>query len=174
MVNENTIRIDRQVQLNGRPFKVEDVEVKDFWRTNYNYYLNQKSSGGSVSPIIGRYTDGNQFQIFKDGNWEDANFWDYAEEVEINGKKKKRPYFQLSKIWTVEFLQPEKLEYYDRETKSKETAEITKCEIVLSKSVSEKLEKQVKDPRNPADAKFQLVYDGNKAPAEMYSVEFVP
>jgi len=184
MTEEQIPICEKQGMIAGQTFKVVESNPKEVWKTGYSYYLSQKSQNKPVAPLYGRFieVDGvRKFQVFKDGSWTDANFWDFSEPVMENGQvvmgasgqPKKRPFFEQKFDYLLEFVEPVEIEYYDRNLKQVVTKALNKFYVRLSRSLAGKLKEQIDDPRNPADAKFVIEYDETKPPAERYKVKFV-
>ena len=178
---EQIVLIEKQSEVANATFKVlTEGDPKESWKTNYQYYLKQKATGASVRPLIGRYQD-KQFQVYDEGTWVDKNYWDYADPLKDSagvivkgptGKPRQVQYFTCKHIWKIEFDEPEKVSFYDKELKQNLVEKKKIVEVALSKNLSEKLKVQINDPRNPEGVKFKINYDPSKAPADQYSVTF--
>lgn len=185
-MTENVIpMVEKQADLAGTPFKVLNKEPSTFWKTGYEYYLHLKAQDKPIRHMIGRYQDidgKKQFQIYEDGDWVSKSFWDYSEpiidkatgKVETNraGKPKNRPFFKEKKKYLIEFIEPKEISYWDKELKEVVERPCTKIYAVVSGNLSDKIQEQLSDPRNGDDAKYIIIYDKKRAPADQYKVRF--
>lgn len=163
---------EKQMFAAGVPFQVVNKTPKDNWRSNYAFYLKQKADGGSLRPLLGRMKE-EQFQVYEDGSWVDKHLWnDYSYEEEVNGKKRKRLYFDHKFDFLMKFENPIAIEYWDKDSRQKVTEQHETCWVRLSKSNMEKLLEQVEDPRSPEGSWFIIEYDKTKAPADQYKIKF--
>jgi len=183
--NKNIPVCEKQGLAVGVPFTVVEKTPREIWRTGYSYYLAQKAKNASVRPIMGRFyqeegaTD-KQFQIFQDGKWVNANFWDWSEPImengqvvtNKNGKPKRRPFFEQKFEYLLKFDRPIEIDYWDKELKQVVSEAVDTCYVRFSKNLAEKLKDQIEDPRNGDDAKFIIEYDPSKTPADQYKVKY--
>lgn len=173
---------EKQGFIVGAPFRVIS-EARDVWITNYAYHLKQKRTNGSLKPLMGRKTKDGKFEVYIDGSWQEKDLWkEYSEDamdesgapIMIKGRPKKNLLFDNRKEILMEFSTPVSLTYWDSDLKQKVTQDHTIAYARVSKSVAEKITEQINTMaklgvNNPF---FVMKYDGKKAPAEQYKVEF--
>lgn len=174
--------IEKQIQAINVPFKVVNRQPRDYWGSNYAYYLKQKREGGSLRPLLCRMQD-NQLQVYEDGNWVDKDMWnDLSEAVVDNdgnpvlnpkGNQRRQLLVENKKEILVEFENPVAVEFWDTELRQKVTEEHQTVYIRMSKNLFAKLEEQLDDPRNTLDNFFEIRYDKSRSPADQYKVVFV-
>ena len=179
--NEKYVVMEKQMHAAETPFKVLDSTPREFWGTNYAYWIKQKKEGGSQRPLLGRMK-GEQFQVYEDGNWEDKDLWEnYSEGVidkdgqpVLNGKGNQRRilHFDNRKELLVEFEHPVSVERWDKDLGQKVTEEHQVLYVRFSKGLASKIAEQTEDPRNSDETFYVINYDKTKSPADQYSVKF--
>jgi hypothetical protein len=174
--------ITKQMHAIDTPFRVVNRQPREFWGTNYAYYLEQKKKGGSLKPLLARMTDSG-LQVFEDEEWVDRDLWkDYSIAVvdsqgnpvlNPKGNQRRQPLLENRKEFLLEFDTPVPVEFWDTELRQTVTEEHQTVWVRMSKSLAAKLEEQLDDPRNTMDNYFKIKYDRSQAPADQYKVLFV-
>jgi hypothetical protein len=164
---------EKQLMLAGVPFQVIKKEPRHNWMSNYAYYLHQKQNGGAIRPLLGRMSEKNEFQVYLNGEWVTKDLWkEYSYEEEVNGKKRKKLFFDHKYEYLMKFEIPIMVEFWDKEAKQRVTEQHEVVWGRLSKANHEKLLEQMNDPRSPDGSWFIIEHDEKKPLAERYKVKF--
>ena len=188
---QNLPTIDDTRLIAGKPFKLISREHREFIKTNYAFYLEQKKAGKSLSPKLMRRKYGEdgqpskQFQVYDKvlAEWKDIkDIWSeyYVETMDkqgnvvlkANGKPEMTRLFDIKKEVAICFKEPQQVEYLNKDIKSTVVKDHTEIKVRMSPSQVQKIEDLFEDPRNKETDFYQLNYDVEAELANRYKFVF--